>query len=77
MFKVVNVPAAVFAGKIRGTISFFSFAFIGPILNVGEPTNAIVAEEDDDGDCCVDAEVVVLPALLLLLSTLPLLTFPL
>ncbi|HVI70790.1 MAG TPA: hypothetical protein VM656_04800, partial [Pyrinomonadaceae bacterium] len=59
MFKVVSVPAAVSAGKIVGTISFFSFAPIRPMLNVGEPTTTVVAEEGDDVSvCCAGAEVV-------------------
>jgi hypothetical protein len=72
MFKVVRVPAAVFAGKIVGTISFVAFASIRPRLNVGEPTITVVAGEDDeDIDCCAGPEVVVLSALLLLLRLLP------
>src|SRR5215203_3649668 len=72
MFKVVSVPAAVSAGKIVGTISFFSFAPIRPMLNVGEPTTTVVAEEGDDVSvCCAGAEVV-LSALLLLLPLMPL-----
>jgi hypothetical protein len=52
MFKVVSVPAAVSAGKIVGTISFFSFEPIRPMLNVGEPTITVVAEEGDDDSVC-------------------------
>jgi hypothetical protein len=75
MSKVVSVPAAVSAGKIVGTISFFSFAPIRPMLNVGEPTITVVAEEgDDDSVCCAGAEVVLSALLLLLL--LPLLPLP-
>jgi hypothetical protein len=73
MFKVVSAPAAVSAGKIVGTISFFSFASIRPMLNVGKPTITIVGgEDDDDSGCCVSVDVVP-PALLLLLIPLPLL----
>src|SRR5215218_8981510 len=56
MFKVVSVPAAVSAGKIVGTISFFSFAPIRPMLNVGEPTTTVVAEEGDDVSVCCAVE---------------------
>src|SRR5919199_3651218 len=72
MFKVVSVPAAVSAGKIVGTISFLSFAPITPMLNVGEPTMTVVAEEGDDDSVCSAAVEVVLSALLLLLPLLPL-----
>jgi hypothetical protein len=73
MFKVVSVPAAVSAGKIVGTISFFSLAPIRPMLNVGEPTITVVAEEgDDDSVCCAGVEVVLSALLLLLLPLMPL-----
>ncbi len=58
-----------------GTISFFSFTPIRPMLKVGEPTITAVAEEgDDDSVCCAGAEVVLSALLLLLL--LPLLPLP-
>jgi hypothetical protein len=77
MFKVVKVPAAASAGKIAGTISLLSFAPIMPILNVGEPTTTIVAEEGEEDSTCCEGTEVELSALLLLLTTLPLPSTPL
>src|SRR3712207_1392828 len=66
MVKVVRVPAAVSAGKIVGSISFFVFASILPRLNVGDPTTTLVGgEEEEDTDCCVTVSDVVLSALVL------------
>src|SRR5919106_1904561 len=77
MFKVVRVPAAVSAGKIVGSISFFAFASIIPRLNVGDPTTTIVGgEEEEDTDCCVTVSEVVLSALVLSFVLVPLTSAP-